>query len=387
MILQILQDELKNKPIYFAATVSENNQVGLKPYLLMEGMAYKIMTEPVVGINYKKMEQNLIFNNENDTIRTADDYVDAMNNKRGIYRFTNLNNPEVYFNGNIKRLVQNYRIGYIRMAQNQLSLNNNKKAASIVKTMNDNFPKEQLPLDPWIGFELLEKIYTPLNYINEQRDMLEYLSNNTTDINIQLIAILKSLELGHYDKVEEYIKKHVLDSDILYENKMALFYETISRGYHSSLDNLIDNIAQEYIDNEINKSSNQLDQNSIYAFLGSLIKVKNSADNIFISDIIIKITRTLLVNNYSSTLSVDSQKDLGDILARYMEGTVFIDFCNTTFQTDKIEGLLYSLVNLYMLNDYNQEALEEIDRWLVNNKNNKRMINKRNKILEKLNLQ
>ena len=134
-------------------------------------------------------------------------------------------------------------------------------------------------------------------------------------------------------------------------------------------------------------SQNQLDQNSIYAFLGSLIKVKNSSDNIFISDIIIKITRTLLVNNYSSTLSVDSQKDLGDILARYMEGTVFIDFCNTIFKTDKIEGLLYSLVNLYMLNDYNQEALEEIDKWLVNNKNNKRMINKRNKILEKLNLQ
>ena len=70
-----------------------------------------------------------------------------------------------------------------------------------------------------------------------------------------------------------------------------------------------------------------------------------------------------------------------------MEGTVFIDFCNTIFKTDKIEGLLYSLVNLYMLNDYNQEALEEIDKWLVNNKNNKRMINKRNKILEKLNLQ
>ena len=48
---------------------------------------------------------------------------------------------------------------------------------------------------------------------------------------------------------------------------------------------------------------------------------------------------------------------------------------------------MYSLVNLYLLNDYNQEALDEIEKWLSNNPNNKRMINKRNKILEKLNIQ
>ena len=33
--------------------------------------------------------------------------------------------------------------------------------------------------------------------------------------------------------------------------------------------------------------------------------------------------------------------------------------------------------------NYNQ-ALTEIDKWLIDNKNNKRMINKRNKILEKI---
>ena len=70
-----------------------------------------------------------------------------------------------------------------------------------------------------------------------------------------------------------------------------------------------------------------------------------------------------------------------------MDGKVFIDFCNKTFKNHKIEGLFYSLVNLYMTNHYYEEALIEIDRWLIDNKNNKRMINKRNKILETINLQ
>ena len=383
MILQILVDELSNRPIYFAATVSENNQAGLKPYLSMEGMTYKIKTEKVNGINFSKMKQNLILDNKNDTIRTGQDYLDAINNNQGIYRFTNLNNDQVYFNSNIKRLVQNYRIGYIRMAQNKLSENSIDEAANIITIMNDNFPKETLPLDPWIGFELLEKIYGPLGYIDKQRDMLNYLSSKNPDVNIQLISILKSLEFGHYDLVDKYITQYVINNDLSFENKMALFYESISRKYHPSLDILINNIAQDYISENIEK----IDTNSLYAFLGSLIKVDNSSENKFLSDIIVQVTQKLLVDNYKTNLTIDSQKDLGDILAKYMQGESFIDFCNNLFPIHKVEGLMYSLVNLYLLNDYNQEALDEIEKWLSSNPNNKRMINKRNKILEKLNIQ
>ena len=387
MILQILKDELNNRPIYFAATVSENNQVGLKAYLQMEGMTYRVMKSTDFGnskskINYSKMKQNLMYNNMNDTIKTSEDYIEAINKGNGIYRFTNLNNSDIYFNGNIKRLVQNYRIGYVRMAQEQLSLDNKKEAAKIVEIMNDNFPKEILPLDPWIGFELLEKIYTPLNYIDEQKNMLDYLINSNVDINVQLISILKSFELKHYDKVEDYITHFVINDNISYENKMALFFEMINRGYHKSMNNLINDITQEYINNKYIDLANQ---SSIYALLGSFLKIENS--NNFISNNIITIAQKLLIVNYSKNLTVDSQKDLGDILARYMDEKAFIDFCNNTFEDHKIEGLLYSLINLYMINHYYEEALTEIDKWLIDNKNNKRMINKRNKLLEKINLQ
>ena len=190
----------------------------------------------------------------------------------------------MHFNSNIKRLVQNYRIGYIRMAQNKLSENSIDEAGNIITIMNDNFPKETLPLDPWIGFELLEKIYGPLGYIDKQRDMLNYLSSKNPDVNIQLISILKSLEFGHYDLVDKYITQYVINNDLSFENKMALFYESISRKYHPSLDILINNIAQDYISANIEK----IDTNSLYAFLGSLIKVDNSSENKFLSDIIVQ---------------------------------------------------------------------------------------------------
>ena len=38
----------------------------------------------------------------------------------GIYKYTNLNNKDIHFSDNIKRLVQNYRIAYLRMAQEKL---------------------------------------------------------------------------------------------------------------------------------------------------------------------------------------------------------------------------------------------------------------------------
>ena len=61
MILQLIKDLYLERPIYFAATVSENNQVGLKRYLQMEGMTYKLVSEKlpdniVESINYEKRD-------------------------------------------------------------------------------------------------------------------------------------------------------------------------------------------------------------------------------------------------------------------------------------------------------------------------------------------
>ena len=166
MILQIIKDFYGEKPIYFAATVSENNQVGLGRYLQMEGMVYRLVhnklpDDYVESINYDKMKLNLTQAELTDTIKTEQDYINAVKRNGGIYRYRNLNNTEIIFSDNIKRLVQNYRIGYLRLMQYQLERNNIEEVKILVKQLNDYFSNDVLPMDPWLGFELIDKIYNP----------------------------------------------------------------------------------------------------------------------------------------------------------------------------------------------------------------------------------
>ena len=70
MILKIINDINIERPIYFAATVAPNNQIGLNQYLSMEGMTYRVILNKdkklINPINYKnetkfnsvKFEQN-----------------------------------------------------------------------------------------------------------------------------------------------------------------------------------------------------------------------------------------------------------------------------------------------------------------------------------------
>ena len=376
MILQILKDEGMNRPIYFAATVSENNQIGLKEYLLMEGMTYRVLfnnsnNQDLLRINYDKMKQNLTQSLSTDTIKTADDYIKHVDLGYGIYKYTNLNNKDIHFSDNIKRLVQNYRIAYLRMAQEKLKNKEYEELKELNTNMLSYFPPDILPIDPWLGFEFIDKIYKPLNDTLNQKNMIKNLIKDNFDITVQLIGVLRSLELGHYNLTTNLLNKYILNSSVSMQSKMALFYEIIDRsGYHNCVDILIDEIVNFCLAGDI-------EQNEIYSVLGRLIQIDYSSG-------INLIAQKFLIDNYANKLSVNAQKDIGDILARYMEPQLFIDFCKSTFENHRIEGLMYSLINLYLLNDYDNEALDEVEKWLKIDKNNQRMINKRNKILEKM---
>jgi len=157
MIMKILDDLENDRPIYFAVTVAPSNRVGLEQYLQMEGLVYKITNNktknwdteyPAPRINFDKMEDNVTeTNNYQEIIKTADDY--KSHSKDGIYRYTNLNNPEVYFNNNIVRLVQNYRSGFLQLSLDKLYSSNrdNKKVIELLNKMDSYFPSNIIPID------------------------------------------------------------------------------------------------------------------------------------------------------------------------------------------------------------------------------------------------
>ncbi|SVB58830.1 uncharacterized protein METZ01_LOCUS211684, partial [marine metagenome] len=74
MILQIIEDAIQNRPIYFAVTVAPNNRMGMDDYLSMEGLVYRVTDEKssenssMPRLNYDRMLQNISETNDYDII-------------------------------------------------------------------------------------------------------------------------------------------------------------------------------------------------------------------------------------------------------------------------------------------------------------------------------
>jgi tetratricopeptide (TPR) repeat protein len=103
MIIDIVRASKWKRPIYFAVTVSNSNMLGLQDNLTMEGLAFKLVPESGNKINPEKLKENLLIS------------------YRDYYR--NLDNPNIHYDDNVYRLLQNYRSAYLQLATYYLQRN------------------------------------------------------------------------------------------------------------------------------------------------------------------------------------------------------------------------------------------------------------------------
>jgi len=127
MIYEILRMNEWKQPIYFAVTVSPSNQIGLGDYLRMDGQAYQLMPYKV-GLS---IDKDVMYDKIVDT-----------------YRYTNLDNPDVYYPPNVQRLLQNYRKGFLQLVYEYglTGDENREKALSILHKMDELVPDETIPI-------------------------------------------------------------------------------------------------------------------------------------------------------------------------------------------------------------------------------------------------
>jgi len=129
LIYDIIVANQWRRPVYFAITVPEDNRIGIENYLRLEGMVYRVVPSrggnPFDRIQPEKMRKNLT----------------------EIYQFRNLDLDGVYYDENIRRLVQNYRNLFQRLSFYYLEKNDKRAALEVVDKMNAVFSEKTFPYD------------------------------------------------------------------------------------------------------------------------------------------------------------------------------------------------------------------------------------------------
>lgn len=150
LVLDIIKANKWQRPIYFSVTVTEDNYVGLGEYLRMEGMAQRLMPYKVidptqgVGIDVPRMWKNLM------------EPVNSMN-KEPQYGmvFRGLNNPDLFYDQTQMRMIEGYRMLYIRLAHTLAQDSSTfGKAREVLDMMDKNLPKATLGMDYRIQYDV-----------------------------------------------------------------------------------------------------------------------------------------------------------------------------------------------------------------------------------------
>lgn len=114
------------RPVYFAVTVSPDGRLDLENYLQLEGQASR-----VVPLRHEQV------------LGRVDPAVALERVKQ--FKFTNLNNPNVYYDANIRRMVDNYRSVFGHIALSAIEDGYEAEGTALLDTIMAKIPLDVIP--------------------------------------------------------------------------------------------------------------------------------------------------------------------------------------------------------------------------------------------------
>lgn len=161
------------RPIYFAITIPQSSYVNLMDYFQLEGLAYRVVPIKSKGSQYsfgrtnrKAMKENLM--------------------KK--FRFRGLNDPSVFNDSNIRRMVGNFRSNFFRLAMSYIEENENLEIELL--TVKDEQRKAQI-------LETIEKNK------KEAKEVLDYSRKTITDEAVPTESYNLAINARAYMKIGE----------------------------------------------------------------------------------------------------------------------------------------------------------------------------------------
>lgn len=138
--LDIIKASKWERPVYFAVTCSGSSMIGLDDYLMMEGLALRLVPEksadPFYYVNEPILRQQLFDEPEG----YSRDYQPG-------FKYRSMADPSVFLDENHERLVLNYRNSYLRLSIYYLEKMNDKgMALNTLNEMEKNLPRSRVPM-------------------------------------------------------------------------------------------------------------------------------------------------------------------------------------------------------------------------------------------------
>lgn len=203
MVKEIIEANAWERPIYFAVTCSDDSKIGLQDYLRMEGMALRFVPE--------KRTPGVEFVNEEMLSRQLIENPDYSKSFMPGFKFRGLNDSTIFFDDNHRRMTQNYRNAFIRLAIYYVNTQKNDLAIQTLDKMETVMPRKINPMEFGLTFEIAnifynaaaEKQYKELAYEVEKK-ALHALDVNPQDVQSYYNPYRILIET--YENLKEYRK-------------------------------------------------------------------------------------------------------------------------------------------------------------------------------------
>ena len=129
MIMEMIEQNDFERPMYFCATVGNDYYLGLEPWLELTGLTYQITpirsADGQPRVNTEKMYENMLHK----------------------FKYGNMNIPGIYIDENLMRMCRTHRMMLAQLAEQLVRENQKEKALEVLDFAEEQLPGYNIPYD------------------------------------------------------------------------------------------------------------------------------------------------------------------------------------------------------------------------------------------------
>ncbi len=248
MVYDIVRTNNWQRPVYFAMTVADDGKIGLREYMRLSGLAFKLVPAKAnpywAGIDEQTMRTHIF----SAPVQPSLTYQPG-------FRWRGLADSTVYYDEDTRRLLtNNYRNMFISLALYYSQGNRQEEVAPILDRMEEVIPRGVIPMDYRVKFDV-SNLYNSVGREDRFRQLNE-----------ELIAELQTI-----------VSRPVTEQLSVYNPYILLFYAYSSLDKYQEAEQVLGTVGTAYastqgIDQILMQLRMQLEQRKLQAQADSVLK-------------------------------------------------------------------------------------------------------------------